>query len=59
MPEYRFYAIEKDGHIARPPTESDLPNDAAALKAANQLLNGRDIEIWQAKRVVGYLVSKD
>ncbi len=59
MPEYRFHAIEKDGHIGRPPTDHDLPNDTAALKEAKQLLDGLAIEIWQGARVVAYIDSKD
>jgi hypothetical protein len=55
VPEYRFYTIKRDGHIAAPPAEFDLPNDDAALKEAKQLLNGHDIEIWQGGRVVAYL----
>ena len=56
MPEYRFYAITKDGHIDSPPINRDLPDDGGALKAAKELINGRDIEIWQGTRIVAYVV---
>jgi hypothetical protein len=59
MPEYRFYAIKRDGHIAAPPANLDLPNDAAALTEGKKLVNGHDIEIWQGPRVVDYLTPDD
>jgi hypothetical protein len=52
---YRFYSIKKDGHIGSPAAQHDLPDDAAALQTAKQLLSDADIEIWQGTRVVGYL----
>ncbi len=59
MSEYRFFSIKLDGHIAGPAVEQDCPNDAAALKEARQLVNGRDIEVWQSTRLVAYLTSND
>ena len=56
MPEYRFFAIMKDGHIGLPPVDLELPDDHAAVSKARKLLNGHDIEIWEGKRVVAYLV---
>jgi hypothetical protein len=56
MPAYRFYLIRKDGHIAGPAIEYEAPKDADAVKEANRILNGLDIEIWQTERVVAYLV---
>jgi hypothetical protein len=56
MPEYRFYTIRSDGHIAGPPTDLHAPDDREAVNKAHQLLDGRDIEIWQGPRVVAYVV---
>jgi hypothetical protein len=56
MPVYRFYTITKNGHIDQPPVTRDLPNDKAAHEKAKQVLDGHDIEIWQAARLVAYLV---
>jgi hypothetical protein len=56
MPQYSFYAIKKHGHVAGPPVSYELPNDDVAIEQAKLLINGRDIEIWEGKRVVGYLV---
>lgn len=55
MPEYRFYAIKEDGHVAAPAIERELPSDAEALKEAQKLVNGHDIEVWQRKRIAAYL----
>jgi hypothetical protein len=55
MPEYRFYPIKSDGHVAAPPVARDCPTDEEALKEARQLVNGHDIEVWQSSRIVAYL----
>ena len=59
MPEYRFYTIGKDGHIAAPAIVYEAPKDADALKEAKRLLDGHDIEIWLGARVVAYLVPDE
>ncbi|HMJ29552.1 MAG TPA: hypothetical protein VK512_12625 [Xanthobacteraceae bacterium] len=59
MPEYRFYTIGKDGHVATPAITYEAPKDADALKEAKRLLDGHDIEIWQGARVVAYLVPDE
>jgi hypothetical protein len=58
MPDYRFYIVNKDGHIAEPATTHELPNDEAAVQEAKALLDGRIIEIWQGTRVVYRLDPK-
>ncbi|HWK33651.1 MAG TPA: hypothetical protein VNR51_08235 [Hyphomicrobium sp.] len=56
MPEYRFYLITEGGHVAGPPVEFQGPDDATAAKmAVGYLRKGRDIEVWQAERVVAFL----
>jgi hypothetical protein len=55
MPTYRFYSLKKDGHIAGTPSDFDCPDDNDAVKEAEKLLDGRDIEIWQGTRVVAYI----
>ena len=59
MPEYRFYRIRTDGHVAGPPIERDCPDDGVALEEARQLVNGQDIEVWQSTRIVAYLTPDD
>jgi hypothetical protein len=58
MPEYRFYKINMAGHIAGPPHLIECPDDLAAIKEANKLLDGDDIEIWKGHHIVSYLTAK-
>jgi hypothetical protein len=55
MPDYRFYSIRPDGHITKPPAEKSCPDDLAAMKEAQQLMDGEAIEIWEQTRIVAYL----
>ena len=59
MPEYGFYPIKRDGYIDGAPATRDCPNDLAALKEARDLVNGRDVEVWQSARLVAYLTPDD
>jgi hypothetical protein len=54
MPEYRAYILGIDGHrfIRAADFLSDHPNDAAAMKAAEQLVHGHDVELWDGGRLV-------
>ena len=58
MPEYRFYKITQTGHITEPSSVVVCPDDVAAIKEARKLLDGGDIEIWEGRRVVAYLVPE-
>ncbi len=59
MPVYQFYRDRKANHIGEPPEHFKFPDDAAAIRKANQLLDGHDIEIWRGALIVGRLKSKD
>ena len=59
MPAYRFYSIERTGHITTPPSYHELPDDLSATQEAKKLVNGKDIEIWQGSRLVAFLVSDE
>jgi hypothetical protein len=50
MLAYRFYTIQKNGHIVSPPSDHNLPDDLTAVTEAKKLLNRHDIEIWQGAR---------
>jgi hypothetical protein len=54
MPEYRAYILGIDGHrfIRAADFLRDHPNDAAAMKAAERLLDGHDVELWDGGRLV-------
>ncbi len=54
MLEYRAYILDRDGHIQNFEPLS-CADDAAALAAAEQLVDGHDVELWQADRMVARL----
>jgi hypothetical protein len=57
VPEYRAYIIGDDGHfIDAEPIICE--NDDAAIKRAEQLVNGRAIELWSGQRFVIKLEPK-
>lgn len=58
MPEYRFYRITPEGHVAGPAPVIECPDDITAVKEAEKILAGHDIEIWKGKNIISYLVSK-
>ena len=56
VPEYRAYILSSDGHI-----QSFEPivcaDDEAAITAAERLVDGHDVELWQGARIVKILLS--
>jgi hypothetical protein len=60
MPDYRAYIVGIDGHfnsiIAEFPHHH--PDDATAIEAAKQLVEGHDIELWDRDRFVGRFSPK-
>ena len=54
MPTYRAYLIDGDNRVAsyRP---VDADTDAEALQAAQQLVDGHDVEVWLLDRMIGRL----
>jgi hypothetical protein len=57
MRDYRAYILGVDGHrfIKAKDFSSAHPNDAAALKAAKQLIDGYEVELWDCGRLVARL----
>jgi hypothetical protein len=51
---YRAYTIGPDGHFVDF-LNIEAEDDLAALNAARNCLEGRDIEVWQQAREVGRL----
>ena len=49
---YRFYVLDKDGHVRVPPQVFECPDDEAAVDKAAQLLNEQVIEVWDHSRLV-------
>jgi hypothetical protein len=59
MAHYRIFVLTKVGeHIARSPLIVEHRDDAPAIEAAKQLLDGSNIvEVWEGARVVMRLDS--
>lgn len=58
MRHYRVYALT-DGHVTGPAVLIIAVDDDDALKRAEQLRDGHDLEVWDEVRLVGTLKSKD
>jgi hypothetical protein len=54
MPEYRAYIFNIDGHRFRKVSEfaSGHRDDSTAIKAAETLVDGHDVELWDCARLV-------
>jgi hypothetical protein len=57
MQHYRAYIIGHDGHIVSA-VDLQCKNEDNAKEHARQLVNGRDIELWQGGRQIGIFESK-
>jgi hypothetical protein len=57
MRDYRAYILGVEGHrfIKAKEFSSDYPDDATALEAAKQLLDGHEVELWDCGRLVARL----
>jgi hypothetical protein len=49
VPDYRAYIIGSDGHFEKA-VSLVCADDDAAIESAKQLINGRDVELWQRDR---------
>jgi hypothetical protein len=58
MPGYRIYVLDNTDHIREPPTIVECENDQLAIEKANQLLDGRVIEVWEQERQVARLAPR-
>jgi hypothetical protein len=58
VPEYRAYFIGPDGHIFEA-VVLHAPHDTAAIEAAEQLVDGNDVELWQLDRKIAKLERKE
>jgi hypothetical protein len=46
MPDYRAYVVGLDGHFIDS-IELECADDSEAMKQAEQLVDGHDVELWQ------------
>jgi hypothetical protein len=51
MQEYRVYVIGSDGHFYNS-LPLECADDDMAMERARQLVNGRDVELWQRDRKI-------
>ena len=51
---YRVYIVGRDGRFVGV-REIEAADDSAALKIAKQYVDGRDVEVWQRERRIGYI----
>ena len=58
MIPYRFYRLDRSNHISGPPLEKDCLDDEEAIGEALRVVNGQDIEVWHAARLVARLDSR-
>lgn len=56
MEEYRVFVMGSDGHIIDR-IEFLCRNDEEAEEKAKQLMDGRDIELWQRRRKIAEFKS--
>jgi hypothetical protein len=54
MHDYRIFFLNDKGHVARPATIVECPDDEAALAQAQQFINGRAVEVWERARLVAH-----
>jgi hypothetical protein len=54
MRDYRAYILRTDGHrfLRVAGFASDQPDDLTAMKAAERLVDGHDVELWDCARLV-------
>jgi hypothetical protein len=58
MTYYRAYIVGEDGHFIEA-VNLDCADDAAAVASAKQLVNSRDVEVWQQGRMVTKLATRE
>jgi hypothetical protein len=58
VPDYRAYIIGRDGHFLGAEILSECADDETAEKAAQKLVGGDDVELWDRNRLVIRLLSK-
>ncbi len=52
MADYRAYILGADGRIMKP-IDLECDNDEVAKEAAERLVDGHDVELWQGRRKIG------
>ena len=59
VPLYRFYKLDKAGHVAGLPEVVDCTDDIDAAEKAEQRAAGQVIEIWDLARRVAVVGARE
>jgi hypothetical protein len=51
MPDYRVYVLDLSGHFSDV-IQLECADDDEAMKQAEQLVDGHDVELWQRARKI-------
>jgi hypothetical protein len=54
LPDYRAYIVGTDGHFTSSETIV-ASDDKEAIKIAQKLVDGHDVEVWHMKRKIAFL----
>jgi hypothetical protein len=57
MPAFRIYTVGRDGHF-KGAKDIECADDQEAINEAQQVLDGRDIEVWERGRFITRLAAK-
>jgi hypothetical protein len=55
---YRFFTIDREGHLHTAPEAHDMESDEAALRLAQRISLRHDIEVWEGRRLIGLVSHK-
>jgi hypothetical protein len=58
MPDYRAYFVGREGRFAGV-KELDCDSDALAIERAQELMDGRDLELWERARFIRKFLNVD
>jgi hypothetical protein len=56
---YRLYKLANDGHLFGMPEVIEASDDKNAIEKATQCVDGHDLELWDHRRRVAVIPSKD
>jgi hypothetical protein len=58
MPKYRAYQMDKEGRVLGLPDIITCDDDETAIKKAEPLGNGNQVEVWHGDRLVARLPKR-
>jgi hypothetical protein len=52
---YRAFLVDRQGNVIQPPQVLDCGDDDEAVKDAQQLVDGCNVEVWDRERFVAFI----